>query len=299
METKEERKERKRIKNLQKLESKKKKEKLEKINKERLIKRKLEEERLDKLNKILIDLKKFSLNKEKNEIIDKEISISNITTFDDIKSNKNIYLVAGENFYNKWKEYNKLKSFDWYGIWNYSEYDLANSKNYDLKSYDIKKHNIYHNLYDNHNLLENSVDIYQSEDVFEHLEYDKLLDIINDIYRILKPKGLFRLSLPDYNQLERIDKCLKNKDGEIYFDEGGGGEYKDGKVINGGHLWFPTIKSVKKLLCKSNFKTMYYLQYYDENNVFVYNEIDYRLGYVKRSYPIMTKHSIVVDCYKF
>ena len=47
-------------------------------------------------------------------------------------------------------------------------------------------------------LPDNSVDIFQSEDVFEHIEYDQLKSTINEIYRVLKPGGLFRLSMPDY-----------------------------------------------------------------------------------------------------
>lgn len=47
-------------------------------------------------------------------------------------------------------------------------------------------------------LSDNSVDIYQSEDVFEHIEYQTIPSIFNEIYRVLKPNGLFRLSMPDY-----------------------------------------------------------------------------------------------------
>ena len=47
-------------------------------------------------------------------------------------------------------------------------------------------------------LPDNSVDIFQSEDVFEHIDYDQLKSAINEIYRVLKPGGLFRLSMPDY-----------------------------------------------------------------------------------------------------
>ena len=96
-------------------------------------------------------------------------------------------------------------------------------------------YNIKHDLTKKHDLYDNSVDIYQSEDVFEHIEYDELLPAINDIYRILKPNGLFRLSIPDYNQKLITDRCLK-KNGVIYFDPNGGGEYKDGKRHGQGTL---------------------------------------------------------------
>jgi len=63
--------------------------------------------------------------------------------------------------------------------------------------------------------MKNDVNIVQSEDVMEHIEYDLLKNTINDIYRILKPGGLFRLSMPDYscnvlyNQSEK-DEQRKN-----------------------------------------------------------------------------------------
>ena len=43
-------------------------------------------------------------------------------------------------------------------------------------------------------LLDNSVDIYQSEDVFEHIEYKKLLtNVFNEIYRVLKPEWIIKI----------------------------------------------------------------------------------------------------------
>jgi len=46
-----------------------------------------------------------------------------------------------------------------------------------------------HNCINKMNLLDNSVDIYQSEDVFEHIEPKYMINIFNEIYRVLKPGG--------------------------------------------------------------------------------------------------------------
>jgi len=43
------------------------------------------------------------------------------------------------------------------------------------------------NIFDKILLKDNSVNIVQSEDVFEHTEYSELKNIINEIYRLLKP----------------------------------------------------------------------------------------------------------------
>ena len=59
----------------------------------------------------------------------------------------------------------------------------------------------------------------QSEDVMEHIEYDKLKETINEIYRVLKPEVY-----SDYQCLIIDDilynRSVKDKNGNIVFDEG-------------------------------------------------------------------------------
>ena len=55
----------------------------------------------------------------------------------------------------------------------------------------------------------NSIDVFISEQVFEHITYDKLEKILNDIYQILKPGGLLRISLPDYRSKELLNRTFK------------------------------------------------------------------------------------------
>jgi len=154
--------------------------------------------------------------------------------------------------------------------------------------------------------LENScVDIYQSEDVFEHIESEKLTTVINEIYRVLKLGGIFRLSLPDYQCDILRNRTLKSEAGELLFDPGGGGNFVDGKVVNGGHVWFPKYKSVKTILENTLFDEIRFYHYYNEAGEAVTNPIDYSVGHVMRTpdhdervrepYRPM---SIVVDCIK-
>jgi SAM-dependent methyltransferase len=168
---------------------------------------------------------------------------------------------------------------------------------------------IHHNLLNKFKLNDNMVDIIQSEDVFEHLEYSQLKNVFNEIHRVLKPNGLFRLSMPDYDCDILYNRSTKDKHGNIIFDAGGGGSYNlmTRKVENGGHLWFPTYTSVKSLLEITNFPNnkIRYLHYYDETKKPVVNNIDYSMGYISRT-PDNDKRvqnprrpmSIVVDCYK-
>mgnify|MGYP001284492469 CR=1 FL=1 len=206
--------------------------------------------------------------------------------FSDIKNNKNIYLYAGDCVNNK-------TNIPFIGL----------SLGYNNNT------NINHNVLDKMDLFDNSVDIYQSEDVFEHIEYNKLIDVINEVYRVLKPGGLLRLSMPDYRCDILYNRSDKNENNEIVFDKGGGGnyDYKNKKVINGGHVWFPKYELVKNLLDNTNFENnkIKYLHYYDINNNSITKNIDYEKGYIQRTpdndkrvqnpYRVM---SIVVDCYK-
>lgn len=159
------------------------------------------------------------------------------------------------------------------------------------------------------NLLDNSIDIYQSEDVFEHIEPKYMINIFNEIYRVLKPEGFFRLSMPDYKCNILKNRSLKDKDNNIYHDPGGGGNYDNinKKVINGGHVWFPTYEQVKELINLSNFnlEKVNFLHYYDENDNPVTNKIDYSKCFVQRT-PDHDKRvqnpyrpmSLVIDLYK-
>ena len=206
--------------------------------------------------------------------------------FRDIKNNKNIYLYAGDCINNK-------TNIQFVGL------SLENNNDTNIK----------HNVLNKMDINDNSVDIYQSEDVFEHIEYDKLCDVINEIYRVLKPGGLFRLSMPDYRCDVLYNRSEKNEKNEIIFDKGGGGDYdyENKKVINGGHVWFPKYELVKSLLDKTSFEQnkINFLHYYDENNNSINKVIDYSKGHIERTpdndirvkYPYRTM-SIVVDCYK-
>ena len=208
--------------------------------------------------------------------------------FNDIKNLDKIYLYAGDMN----NERRKDKPF--IGL------SLHNNNSLHIK-HDVTQKNM--------DLKDNSVDIYQTEDVFEHIEYEKIPDIFSEIYRVLKPNGLFRLSMPDYRCNILYERSFKNDHGIIYHDPGGGGnyDYLNNKVINGGHVWFPKYESVYTMFEKSyfNIEKVNFLHYYDSNNNAIMKNIDYSMGYISRTpdNDIRVKDpyrpmSIVVDCYK-
>ena len=208
--------------------------------------------------------------------------------FSDIINLDKIYLYAGDMNLDRRTKTNK----DFFGL------SLHNDNSFHIK----------HDVTQKMNLLDNSVDIYQSEDVFEHIEYEKVADIFNEIYRVLKPNGLFRLSIPDYRCDILKERSFKDNNGDIYHDPGGGGSYDyiNKKVINGGHVWFPLYENVYKIFEKSDFniEKVNFLQYYDSNKPVV-KTIDYSMGYISRTPDNDNRvknptrpMSIVVDCYK-
>lgn len=131
-----------------------------------------------------------------------------------------------------------------------------------------------------------SVEVFQSEDVFEHIELTKIVPLFNEIHRVLVPGGLFRLSLPDYHFDLYSRRCQRGSQGELVFDPGGGGRYVDGQVIDGGHVWFPTIELVRDLFNQSSFGArgkIKYLHYNNADGTFELNPVDYSLGYIQRT----------------
>lgn len=205
-------------------------------------------------------------------------------TFDDIKNRDYIFLYAGD-------------------VPRRKEYDIEGIVGLAIRRATYRT--ILHDICQKYPLKDNSVDAYQAEDVFEHIEYDKLVDVINEIYRVLKPGAYFRLSVPDYGCDILYNRSKKDESGNIIFDPDGGGKYQDGKVIDGGHVWFPTYEKVLALIDKSDFSKYEFYHYYDENGKSVTKEIDYSKGYVirtpdhdKRVQDPYRAMSLVVDLYK-
>jgi len=125
--------------------------------------------------------------------------------------------------------------------------------------------------------------VFQSEDVFEHIEYGKIAAIFEEVFRVLRPDGLFRLSIPDYRHPLLRERSIKNDDGDVLFDPGGGGRFQNGQVVDGGHVWFPIYETVKALFDASRFRDVKFLHYKDESGQSVLKPIDYALGHIQRT----------------
>ena len=133
-------------------------------------------------------------------------------------------------------------------------------------------------------LSDDSVDAYQSEDVFEHIKVSKIGRTLDEIYRVLKPGGLFRWSMPDYRCDVLLARVQTGKFGQIVFDPGGGGSYEGGRVVGGGHVWFPTWEKVNNLIHMSRFSngSADWRHFYDPVFKAHTNPIDFSLGHIQR-----------------
>ncbi|MEI6681730.1 MAG: class I SAM-dependent methyltransferase [Bacteroidota bacterium] len=210
------------------------------------------------------------------------------------------------SFFNGGYTFTKLKNRETIYLYAGDVPDKEEYKRYIGLSLSQKNNrHIQHDVTKKYPLPDNCVSVYQSEDVFEHIPLAILPTVINEIYRVLKPGGVFRLSIPDYRCNILNDRTLKDKSGELTFDPVGGGAFKDGKVVEGGHVWFPKYEIVKNMLEKTLFKKILFYHYYNEMGEGITNKIDYSVGYVQRTpdhdervrnpYRPM---SIVVDCIK-
>lgn len=127
-----------------------------------------------------------------------------------------------------------------------------------------------------------SVAAFQSEDVFEHLAPERVGAVIDEIHRVLRPGGLFRLSLPDYGGDVLRARSELDAAGEVVFDPGGGGTR-----ACPGHRWFPTLARVDALLARTRFAAqgrIALLQgWLPSRTAFVLGPIDHARGHVQRT----------------
>ena len=179
---------------------------------------------------------------------------------------------------------------------------MSNPDLYGLSIHKADVRHILHDITERYPLPDDSIYSYQAEDVLEHIEIAKLPDTINEVYRILRKGGLFRICLPDYFSPHLNAVSMKDRDGNLLFDATGGGNYGKDGVSDGGHVWFPDYGNVRELLQKTKFQDIRFLCYHTEDGRLVRKKIDFEKGHINRvpklDEPNKPVYSIVVDCYK-
>jgi SAM-dependent methyltransferase len=108
-----------------------------------------------------------------------------------------------------------------------------------------------------------SVNKVQAEDVLEHLPYEMLPSLLNEIYRVLKIDGIFRISVPDYMTPFLRRRCAYDFQGNLLIDVLTGSSLKlsldSGTPIalhdtfGNSHLWFPNFTNLMRLIEATDF----------------------------------------------
>lgn len=150
-------------------------------------------------------------------------------------------------------------------------------------------------------LPSNTIESYQIEDVLEHIEYNKAVYVLNEIYRILKRGGVLRLSMPDFHSPLNLHNSFVDRVGKVVYDPCGGGKFVKGKVCDRGHVWFPTYESVLRIIEQSDFRKYKFYRWYDVQGNIHAEDIDYKFGYIgqtKENSIEKVDFSLVVDCFK-
>ncbi len=145
---------------------------------------------------------------------------------------------------------------------------------------------------------DNTITKIQSQDVFEHLEKSTIPFIFDEIYRVLKTDGVFRLSLPDYRSSLLKSRSVYDSHGKVIADlmMGASVSYDEKTTstqvhfLNDGnaHLWFPTYEEVLELIESSkikNCRTIKFYQYYKNDNESICENVPDEEMFVMRSLP--------------
>lgn len=161
-----------------------------------------------------------------------------------------------------------------------------------------EKH-IYHDIRNPYPIPDNVIERYEAEEVLEYIEESQLVSVLNEIYRILKPGGWLRISMPDFYSPYIKRRTMTDKDGKFIFDAGGGGVYGADGIV-GGHVYFSTYDNFCAILEKTHFKKVDWLCYYSADEVLHKKHIDMEKGYLNRvrNDSVEEDFCMIVDCYK-
>ena len=167
----------------------------------------------------------------------------------------------------------------------------------------INKHDDKHIIHDINNhypLPDCSIASYEAECVFEYIEYDKLQDVVNEIWRILKPDGTLRICLPDYNSKYLKNRTMMDDEGVLLFDAGCGGYIDADGFKRDSSFFFPTRDVIDSILVDSRFSCIEWLCFFSDDGVIHRKKMDESRGFVQR---VMGRNDediycMVVDCRK-
>jgi SAM-dependent methyltransferase len=109
-----------------------------------------------------------------------------------------------------------------------------------------------------------SINKVQAEDVLEHIPFEILPSLLDEIYRVLKVGGVFRISVPDYATPFLRSRCAFDYKGDFLIDVLTGSSLKLDSdsgtpiavhdTLGNSHLWFPDFTNLMSLIEVSDFR---------------------------------------------
>jgi SAM-dependent methyltransferase len=215
------------------------------------------------------------------------------------------------------KEYDRMtEKYLYFGNLYPHERQYKNDKFVGLSLNPRHEREIKHNALDPLPFPNDSIQKIQSQDVFEHLPFDAIPGVLDEVYRVLKQGGVFRLSVPDYRSSPLRQRTVYNDRGEpladlmmgssVAYDHPARG-VKVKFLENGdAHLWFPRYELMLELIVRSHIRKsseIVFYQYFIDDERFVCKPIPENEMFVMRCEPNDARAkgkpiSIVVDFFK-
>jgi SAM-dependent methyltransferase len=137
----------------------------------------------------------------------------------------------------------------------------------------------------------------QAQDVLEHLPIETVPAVLDEIWRVLKPGGVFRLSVPDYRSPVLKRRSIYDFRGRVtgdllmgaspYLDAGTGEARMRFSSDGEAHLWFPRYELITHLVLKSEIRksTIRFYQCYLDDHTFLGDPIPDDEMFVQRALP--------------
>lgn len=114
-------------------------------------------------------------------------------------------------------------------------------------------------------LPDNSVTRILSEDFLEHIKVEEIKTLLVECFRLLKPGGMMRIGVPDYNNPKDYPYLKKGSDPRFP-----------------RHITLTNYKLMKKIIEESPFSRYEFYHYWDDGK-FICKKIDYSFGVIKRT----------------
>jgi len=156
---------------------------------------------------------------------------------------------------------------------------------------------IQHNLTAPLPFADNSIAKIQAQDVLEHVEFEKAVFILDEVYRVLRPGGTFRLSVPDYRSPVLKRRSIYDARGRVigdlmmgatsYLDQATGDARVRFSEEGDAHLWFPRYELITHLVLKSEIRksAIHFYQGFIDDHTYLCEPVPENEMFVQRAAP--------------